>query len=239
MIERCASRVDSSAHCSAAGAIAGADRGRARERGSSDRPTSSRARRRGSTSTRCGPAQHLERHPLCGRHRPRHPNGRHTREQRVVGFVARQLVECSPELLGDHREGLALRSLSRGIDRGHCIGMDEGLRSVEHVECVDQSLEAVTARRTRSAPGCQSDAVAEPAGQCEDVACAPVAELGNRLVECPFDVGEVGGNVLTTEQLVGQCSAVRRTSRRAPCVGASASRPCPCWRAPRATRRTR
>ena len=65
---------------------------------------------------------------------------------------------------------------------------------------------ALATRRSGAAPRRQADPVPESSGQVEHVEVAGLAQFLDRAVEGTLDVGEIGGDVVTPEELMRQCA---------------------------------
>ena len=144
---------------------------------------------------------HVERHapPPFGA-RCVGPGVGHAGEQRVRTGRRPQLVEGVTEH-GDHfLHGGPLGGLVAGGHGGHGVGVDEGLRSVEHVERRHQDLEAVALRRSGAAPRRQPEPVPQAAGQREGIDCPLGSELVDRGIQGQLQVAEISGDVVAPEE---------------------------------------
>jgi hypothetical protein len=102
----------------------------------------------------------------------------------------------------------AFGSLAGGGDRGHGIGVHEGVGAVQRVEGHHQSFERRAVRCACTGPRCESHPVAEPARQVEQVDRSLVAELGDGVVERAVEIRQIRRDVITA-QPARQSAAVR------------------------------
>ncbi len=106
--------------------------------------------------------------------------------------------------LFDHRDdGIQRRpfgSLVRRGDGGHRVRVHERVRPVQCVERRDQLFEGVSIGRSRPSPRRQPHPVSEPAGEAEQVHGAFGTQFGHRLVQRPVQVREVRRDVVAAKQ---------------------------------------
>ena len=118
--------------------------------------------------------------------------------------LARRCSSPSPSCAVTSASARALLGL---VGRGHLrhgVGVHEGLRTVELVEGSDQGLEALSLGRAGTAPGGQSDPVAQTPAEREEIHLAFRAQFVGRGLDGQLDVAQVGGDVLPSEELVRQ-----------------------------------
>ena len=157
----------------------------------------------------------------------------------MVRLLPRQLGQAGLQLVGDDGEGFVLGRLPAGRHPGHRLGMDERLRTVEGIE---GRGEPVGTARPRPSPG-HPTRPARPGVRAAWSARRPRPRRRHRArPRCrrgPARRWPGRWRRRPARRAGGEGSGARRTSRRAASGAACASRPRPCWPAPRAARRRR
>ena len=110
-----------------------------------------------------------------------------------------------PELRRDLGQSAARSSaLSVAATWAMASGCTKDSDTVELVEGSDQRLEALALGRARTAPGGQSDPVAQSPAEREEIDLALRAQFVGGGLDRQLDVAQVGGDVLPPEELVRQ-----------------------------------
>ena len=231
-------RVDSSAHrsssCGVAGDHAGEHLGMQRRAARA----SSRARRTGSSWSRCAGARRHGRCPACGRARRCRPTAARSRSRNPLRSRSGS-ASSSPTASSKPCERGALDLLVARRDVGHAIGMHERVGAVELIEIGHEPVEPRRLGGGVADPARETEPVADPAGEPERVERAFGARA-RRARGRARGRGARGRSPRPARRRDrARACAPPRTAPGGACARACGSRRVPCWHRVRAARRTR